>query len=201
MRDCRRSGIRPKTLSRGFTLIEILVVVVIAGIVSSIVLLSMGVLRDDRDLQREVYRMASLIELAADEATLQGRDFGIEILRSGYRFVEYDPYTDRWVDIIGDDVLRQRSLPDGFEFDLFVEDRRISLSDQAAEMQSDDDDEDRNKLEVYAPHGLLLSSGDLSPFELTLLRRSDDSALQLRVMPNGEVRIGKEDADFEYDST
>lgn len=201
MRDRRRPGIRPsrpRVVSRGFTLIEILVVVVIAGIVSSIVLLSMGTIRDDRELQREVFRMASLIELAADEATLQGRDFGIEILRAGYRFIEYDPYTDRWAPIVGDEVLRQRSLPDDFEFELFVEDRRISLSDQAAGLQSDDDEhEERAGIEVYTPHALLLSSGDLSPFELTLLRRSDNTAMQLRVMPNGEVRIGKEDADFE----
>lgn len=201
MRDRRRPGIRPsrpRVVSRGFTLIEILVVVVIAGIVSSIVLLSMGTIRDDRELQREVFRMASLIELAADEATLQGRDFGIEILRAGYRFIEYDPYTDRWAPIVGDEVLRQRSLPDDFEFELFVEDRRISLSDQAAGLQSDDDEDgERAGVEVYAPHALLLSSGDLSPFELTLLRRSDDTTMQLRVMPNGEVRIGKEDADFE----
>ena len=142
--------------------------------------------------------MASLIELAADEATLQGRDFGIEILRAGYRFIEYDPYTDRWAPIVGDEVFRQRSLPDDFEFELFVEDRRISLSDQAAGLQSDDDEhEERAGIEVYTPHALLLSSGDLSPFELTLLRRSDNTAMQLRVMPNGEVRIGKEDADFE----
>jgi len=199
MRGRRPSRAQLETPSHGFTLIEILVVVVIAGIISSIVLVSMGTLRDDRSLQTEVYRMASLIELAADEAELQGRDFGIEILRRGYRFVEYDPYTDRWTDIVGDEVLRQRSLPEDFEFDLFVEDRRITLSEQAAEMQSDDEDEEkgRAKIEAYAPHALLLSSGDLSPIELTLLRRSDDAAVQLRIMPNGEVRIGKEDADFE----
>lgn len=199
MTDRRRSWTQPKTPSCGFTLIEILVVVVIVGIVSSIVLLSMGTLRDDRGLQQEAYRMASLIELAADEAELQGRDFGIEILRRGYRFVEYDPYTDRWVNIVGDEVLRQRSLPEDFEFDLFVEDRRITLADQAAEIQADDDDDERDRAnaQVYAPHALLLSSGDLSPIKLTLLRLSDNAELQLRILPNGEVRIGKEEADFE----
>lgn len=201
MRDRRRSWIQPKSLSSGFTLIEILVVVVIVGIVSSIVLLSMGTLRDDRDLQQEAYRMASLIELAADEAELQGRDFGIEILRRGYSFVEYDPFTDRWVNIVGDEVLRQRTLPEDFDFELFVEDRRITLAEQAAEIQNDEDEDedekDRVNGSVYAPHALLLSSGDLSPIKLTLRRLSDDAELQLRIMPNGEVRIGTEEADFE----
>jgi len=187
--------LRPNILRRGFTLIEILVVVVIAGIVSSIVLLSMGTLRDDRDLEREAYRLASLIELAADEALLQGRDFGLELLHSGYRFVEYDPFTDRWGEIVGDDMMRQRQLPDEYEFDLFVEDRRILLSEQAAE--TDDDDEDLSRIEFYAPHALILSSGNITPFELTIIRLSDEATRQVRVMPNGEVRVGSEEADFE----
>jgi len=184
-------------LPRGFTLIEILVVVVIAAVVSSIVLLSMGVLRDDRNLQQEIYRLASLIELAADEATLQGRDFGLELQLGGYRFVEFDPYTERWAEIIGDDVLRPRSLPEDFEFELYVEGKRIQLSQQMAEIPADEDDENQARLTEYAPHSLLLSSGDLTPFELILRRPADESLYQLRILPNGEVRIGQEDSDFE----
>jgi general secretion pathway protein H len=184
-------------MPRGFTLIEILVVVVIAGIVSSIVLLSMGVLRDDRDLQIETYRMASLIELAADEAMLQGRDYGLEMQLGGYRFVEYDPYTESWAEIIGDDMLRPRKLPEGFEFELYLEGRRIELSQQMSEIPSDDDEENQIRLSAYAPHALLLSSGDLTPFELVVLRPADDAAYQLRILPNGEVRIGQEDDDFQ----
>jgi general secretion pathway protein H len=193
----RRSRLRPKLLHRGFTLIEIMVVVVIAGIISSIVIMSMNVVGDDRDLQQEVYRMGSLVELAADEATLQGRDFGLEILSAGYRFVEYDPYTNRWAEIIGDDILRPRQLPEDFEFDLFIEDRRVPLNEQAGDTESGGEDDNRRGVENYAPHALLLSSGDLSPFDLTMTRHTDDAWLRLSVLPNGEVRIGKEDEDFE----
>jgi general secretion pathway protein H len=193
----RRSRLQPRILQRGFTLIEIMVVVVIAGIISSIVIMSMNVVGDDRDLQQEVYRMGSLVELAADEATLQGRDFGLEILRAGYRFVEYDPYTSRWAEIIGDDILRPRQLPEDFEFNLFIEDRRVPLSEQAGDTESGDEDDNSRGVENYAPHALLLSSGDLSPFDLTITRLTDDAWLRLSVLPNGEVRIGKEDEDFE----
>jgi general secretion pathway protein H len=196
MMNRRRSVLRSGTLHRGFTLIEIMVVVVIAGIISSIVIMSMGVLGDDRNLQREVYRMGSLVELAADEATLQGRDFGLEFLLTGYRFVEHDPYTNQWAEVIGDEILRPRQLPEDFEIEVFIEDRRIQLDEQAADTESDDD-QDRNGLENYAPHVMLMSSGDLSPFDLTMTRLTDDAWFRLSVLPNGEVRIGKEDEDFE----
>ncbi|NNE59478.1 MAG: type II secretion system minor pseudopilin GspH, partial [Woeseia sp.] len=91
---------------RGFTLIEVMVVVVIVGVISAVVLLSTGLLEDDREMQEESRRMTTLLELAADEALLQGRDFGLEITQSGYRFVEYDPYLEQWFEITDDAILR-----------------------------------------------------------------------------------------------
>ena len=92
-------------------------------------------------------------------------------------------------------MLRQRQLPDEYEFELFVEGRRILLSEQAA--KTEDDDEELSRIESYAPHALILSSGNITPFSLTMIRLSDEATRQVRVMPNGEVRIGSEDADFE----
>ena len=178
---------------RGFTLIELLVVVVIAGIVSSVVLISLNVLGDDRDLQREARRLASLVEVAADEAELQGRNFGIEFIRDGYRFVEYDPVFDTWTEIVGDDVLRPRSLPDELEFELIVEDRLVELSTRVADTGDPDDDaQDSGSalLQKYAPHALILSSGDVSPFEITISRPWDGSEASLSVEPSGEILVG-----------
>ena len=75
----------------GFSLIEILVVIVIIGIVSSVALLSLGLLGDDRELQTEARRLISLVEVAQDEAVMQGRELGLEFMAHSYRFVEYDP--------------------------------------------------------------------------------------------------------------
>lgn len=193
----RRHRPPPLTAIRGFTLIEVLVVVVVIAVVSSIILISLNVVRDDRDVQREARRMGSLIELAADEAELQGRDFGIEFIRQGYRFVEYDPFFETWAEIIGDDVFRPRTLPEGFEFDLFIEDRRIQLKEQAAEIEDDESEDDRpgGMLENYAPHSLIMSSGDLSPFEIDIIREYDDTSVRVRVLLDGSVRIGEEDDD------
>ncbi|MDH4108837.1 MAG: type II secretion system minor pseudopilin GspH [Gammaproteobacteria bacterium] len=190
--------VRPSPLRhRGFTLIEILVVVVIIAVLSSLVLLSVGVVHDDRDVDTEVRRMASLIELAADEAVLQGRDFGVEFLLAGYRFVELDPLLGRWNEVVGDDLLRPRRLPEDMEFDVLIEGRRIRLAREAAAATKDGKEQGSGLAKNYAPHALILSSGDLTPLELTLVRRTDDLSQRLRIVPGGDIKIGEDDDEMQ----
>lgn len=184
---------------RAFTLIELLVVIVIVGIVSAVALLSFGILGDDRNLQREARRLGSLIELANDEATMQGRDYGLEIMQSGYRFVEHDPIIEQWSEIIGDDTLRPRQLEEQMEFELFIEDRRVLLDEDAATTKNDEDDDDdenkpnRNLIDDYVPHVLILSSGDITPFELRIVRQPDRSEITMTMSLLGEFEIQSND--------
>ncbi len=180
---------RPCRVS-GFTLIEVLVVVVIIGIVSAIAVLALGNLGDDRELQNEARRMTSLIEMASDEATLQGRDFGLEILQRGYRFVEFDPLTEQWSEVIGDDLMRPRTLADDTEFDLFLEDKRVLLKLDAAETERRDDDDNIDLTQDYLPHVLVLSSGDITPFVLEIFRNTDRASVVLSASPAGELKVG-----------
>ncbi|MGB5352198.1 MAG: type II secretion system minor pseudopilin GspH [Woeseia sp.] len=183
---------------RAFTLIEVMVVVVIVGIISAIVLLSTGLLEDDRDMQEETRRMATLLELAADEAVLQSRDFGLEMTQTAYRFVEYDPYQERWFAITDDDILRPRNLATDLRFELFVEDRRVLLNTELAQLTADDDDDDddeqNDRQAKYAPQALILSGGELSPFRLLLIRDRDRMEQTIEVTPAGEIKINADDS-------
>ena len=177
----------------GFTLIEVLVVVTIIGIISAVVVLSLGNLGDDRELQTEARRITSLIEMASDEATLQGRDFGLEFLQTGYRFVEYDALTGQWSEVFGDELMRLRQLAQDTEFDLFLEDRRILLDIDAADSAQNDDADDNYLRQDYLPHILILSSGDITPFRLKIVRNTDRSSVSLGVSANGEISVGTSD--------
>ena len=173
--------------SGGFSLIEILVVIVIIGIVMSIAVLSITLAGGDNQLRDEAQRIISLVEVAQDESLLQGREFGLEFMQGSYRFVEFDPLTQQWAEIIGDDTLRLRELPEELELQLFIEERRVVLRTDPARTESDDDD--RPGVERYAPHVLIYSSGDMSPFEVHFVRRLDDSLVAVEGDAAGTLEL------------
>src|SRR6202166_1719806 len=83
--------------SKGFTLVEILVVVVIMAIVISLAVLSIGVTGRDAQLDEESRRIEGLLGLLHERALLEGRDFGMRIEPSAYEFVVYEAARDRWL--------------------------------------------------------------------------------------------------------
>jgi len=191
------SYMRTRSTQLGFTLIELLVVVVVIGIIVSIGLLSLGVLGDDRQLRREAYRVGSLLEVAQDEAVMQGREFGVEIMLNSYRFVEFDPYQRRWAELATEDVFRARQLPEGFEFDLLLEDKSILLEVDAEDLSEPDEDKRAEADNDFAPHILIFSSGDSTPFQLRILDRARDFTVILTgdLVGNIEVMTESEKAD------
>ena len=179
---------------RGFSLIEILVVVVIIAIVSSIALLSLGLLGADRELETEARRLASLVEGAQDEEMMQGREFGLEFMTDSYRFVEYDPLASQWVELFGDELFRLRQLPEDVEFDLYLEGKRILLDYEPAEMEEPDEEKPMRMVEdSYAPHILIYSSGDVTPFELAITRRPTDQVVRLEADLAGNIEVGDDE--------
>lgn len=180
---------------RGFTLIEIMVVVIIVGIVTATVILSIGTLGDNREMLREGRRVSMLLQTARDESVLQGREYGLEVVEAGYRFVEFNPFTRLWSDIIEDDMYRYRRLPENYLFELYVEDRPLILEAEPAVLaradkpkERDNDDEDAA---FYSPHILVFSSGEVTPFELRIVRRSDRQAVKVTATAMAEFEVSE----------
>jgi len=193
VRTHRRSKL-PFRYGAGFTLVEILVVLFIVGIVVAMALLSLGTLGDNRNLETEARRLSTLIQMANDDATIQGRDFGLEVMQSRYRFVEFDPFLNQWFQVTDDDFMRERALEEGSEFELIIEERRVLLQEAARETE-DDDEDNRDLTDDYLPHILILSSGDTSPFELRIIRQADRSEVTLIMTAAGELKIGPDESD------
>ena len=96
---------------RGFTLIELMVVLLIMGLFAGLVT---AVTRpDDRALLRvEAQRLAQLLDLAATKARLTGKSIAWTADGPGYRFWQYNVDT-YWSEILDDESLRTRILPQG----------------------------------------------------------------------------------------
>jgi general secretion pathway protein H len=92
--------------ARGFTLLELLVVIVLAGLLLSIVTVS--VTPDQRQqLGREAQRIGQLLRLAADESRIRQEPIVWEADLRGYRFVT-EAGGERQL-LTGDDLLRERN--------------------------------------------------------------------------------------------
>jgi type II secretion system protein H len=180
--------------SNGFTLIEILVVIVVISIISAIVLLGLDNFGEDRELQTEAKRIASLIELTSDEATFQGRDFGLRLMQNGYQFFEHDPLTGIWREVFLDDLMRQRQLTKGTEFELFLEKKQILLDAVTADSVPNNNPDD-DLTQEYLPHILILSNGDITPFNLEIIRNIDQTRIVLSVSENGMIKMGTSEHD------
>ncbi len=92
---------------RGFTFIELLVVLIIAGI--ALGLTALNAMPSDRQaLQNEAQRIALLLQLARDEAIVRNRPVAFEGDADRYRFLIYD--SQQWQPIVRDELLRERAF-------------------------------------------------------------------------------------------
>lgn len=171
---------RPRS-NRGFTLLELLVVVVLLAILSAAAVLSVGNLGDDKELKEESTRLFRLLQLADEEAIMDGRDYGIYFEDNRYRFLRYVPESLEWQPA-EDEVFRDREMPDGIWLALVVEDREVTLelADESAKIE---------------PHVVILSSGEVTPFVISIAREFSQRETLIEGLPDGRIELTRIDPD------
>lgn len=146
---------RPLTSRQtGFTLIEILVVMVLLGLLSGVAVFTLGSGKQQRELANEAQRLHALLRMASEEAILTNSEIGFSIDEDGYEFLEYDDREFTWSDSKVA-ILKSRQFPEWVvvEFQRDGENRNI--------LGSEEDDAKR-------PDMMLMSSGEVNPFTIRL---------------------------------
>lgn len=95
------------SVTRGFTLVELLIVMVLVGVMGSMAVLAMGQADPGRRVQLEAQRLARLLELAEQEASIRGEAVGIELYAGGYRFLQLQG--NGW-QAMNDELFQSRTL-------------------------------------------------------------------------------------------
>jgi len=169
-------GSSPPLPQTGFTLLEVMVVLVLIGVILSFVTLSIGDGGRAQHLEREAKRLATLLELANQAAIMQVQEIGLVFEENRYAFLMLED--NQWVNLQQDAMLRPRQLPVGMEIVLTIEEGAIALANS-----------ENN------PHILILSSGEITPFTADFFFTVEDTE-QYRVTANllGETTLEWVDA-------
>ena len=141
-------------LCRGFTLLELMVVLVLIGIIFSFAVLSIRGDELAETMERETRRLATLIGMASDEAVMRGEELAIHFSDDSYAFLMLR--AGDWQPDENDRLLKTYRLPAGLHLRLEVEGESPLLQEPENE---DGEEEARLVPQVY-----ILSSGEMTAF-------------------------------------
>jgi general secretion pathway protein H len=161
---------------RGFTLLELLVVLLIFGLLVGFAVLAVGG-GASRQMEQEARRLVELAGLARDESLLTGQSRALGFSRDGYAFLQQvflDDNQVTWVALERAPLTPRSVATAGLELRLRQEGRPVPL----------DEHTDR-------PQVLFNGAGELTPFELEMRPVGTASAI-LRVTGQRDGRLLQE---------
>ncbi len=156
----------------GFTLIEILVVVLIISITTSLIVLNLNTNRaSPRVIEDAARQLKLVIDVAQEQAVLQPAELGIRFELDHYRVVRLfvgEGNEAKWSDVQNDKLLREHNIPENVNVTVEIENEdKVLLSPQ---------------LQFY-------SSGDMTPFTIEIGDFDHPAQFTLEGKANGEVQL------------
>ncbi len=151
-------SLSPRLRSTGFTLIEILVVLVVVSMLVALATFTLGGNSKRRDLDNEAEQVFLLMKTVSEQAVLNNTEFGLVMEEGQYQFLVYDQQNGTWKPS-QERMFRQRALPEWLIVTKYIENDAPRLA-RASDGESDDDQP--------VPDVVLFSSGETTPFELEL---------------------------------
>lgn len=154
------------TTSKGFTLIEILIVIVIIGITVGFALISYGDFGESRRRMFSLEQLVNTLRLAQQQAILETSTLGLRIDNSSYQILKYKNSTD-WSPISNKGI---------FKVNYFPKNTVIKLTTN-------------NKPPPGTPSIVINSSGDMTPFTLSFGASTDTMDTVLTGRHDGSLNL------------
>jgi general secretion pathway protein H len=150
----RFSQLKRKSLS-GYTLIEILIVLLIISIVSGVVLITVRG-QSQENVKTFQNDMVQILVFAKEQAILQPATLMIDFEQHSYQFFRYQAgimgEKSHWVPLEGS-ILRSKSIPDNIAISVQLLQKKLDLQDQ-------DDEQNVHTRIVFS------SNGNITPFKM-----------------------------------
>lgn len=147
----------------GFTLIEILVVLIIVGLLAALAVFNMAGSSQQRELENQVRELYLLMQAAQEQAVLNNLEMGLLLEEDGYRFVVFQDASGEWKSS-GERIFRKRALPEWLTITSYLENDAPRLASS----------EDRLRPDI-----VFFSSGETTPFELEFNLGKDTDLLHV----------------------
>ena len=147
----KKKHIRPR--SSGFTLLELIVVILIIGLLLTFATISVGT-SSSKQLETEAKRFYSLLKLASEEAIMNTQEIALEFSKNQYQFLVWSETGFQSPDgEQGGNFFRPRELPEQIIINLEIENTKIDFDDL-------EETEELPKIGIF-------SSGEMTPFSIT----------------------------------
>lgn len=159
----------PASGQRGFTLLELMVVVFIIGMISAVAVLTLPSRSGDNLLAEERYKLLAALRTARAEAVFSGRSLGLLWQGNEGRFLVL---TARgWAPITEGALAKKLTMDENVHSQISLSGQALSTKPQQA--KSIDSEEGR----LLTPQLVFLGDGQVSPFEWQLSAQGAESVV------------------------
>lgn len=172
---------------RGFTLLELIVVIALMAIVTGVVIPRISFGGDKKQIRTEATRLAELFRRASDESIFKNAELGILFTDSDYQFLKLEGGNreGKWVQF-ADGSFRKREWPDGFEVELEIAGVPVVLESP----------EDLVFDEKTRPQVMMLSNGEIMPnFKVIIDKGLLDDRWQVATGVDELIELGVDGAE------
>ncbi|RVU39886.1 type II secretion system protein GspH [Rheinheimera riviphila] len=183
-------------LNAGFTLIEVLLVILLIGLLASAVVINFSGESRDKQLVTQTGQLQQLIHIASETAMLKQQELGLFVDNEGYRFMLFQD--DKWHSISEPKSLRPRQFPPGYKIELELEGLEWSEGNLLSQLEWQEEEEtlfeensfdqrEAEKLKQATEEGNTAAPKLRTGFEIAPRQKDDPKLPQVYLLSSGEV--------------